>query len=72
MPRTPSKMKLPNSGSALKKEDKLAYEMWLNKKVTRGPAKDRLAAEGLLLQELQGQAPAKRLAKPTVRKKASK
>ena len=72
MPRTTSKMKKAASGSAAKAEDKLAYEMWLGKKINHGPAKERLVAEGLLLQDLQGQGPAKRLGKPAVRKKASR
>jgi hypothetical protein len=69
MPRT---MKPTASGPTLNTEDKLTYEMWLSKKVTRGPVKERLAAEGLLLQELQGQGPPKRSGKPKVRKKASR
>jgi hypothetical protein len=36
------------------KQNKVVYEMWLTKKANRGPMEDRLAAEGLLLKDLQG------------------
>jgi len=36
-----------------KKRDKLAYEVWLTNKANHGSMEDRLAAEGLLLKDLQ-------------------
>jgi hypothetical protein len=41
-------------------EDPLAYELWLTRKVERGPVEERGAAEGLLIQALQRRGPQKR------------
>ena len=54
------------------KEDSLAYEMWLTGEVNHGPVKERGAAEGLLLEELQRRGPQKRSGKTTLKKNVSK
>jgi hypothetical protein len=54
------------------KKDPLAYEMWLTGEIKHGPAEERAAAEGLLLEELQRRGPKKRSGNMTQRKKTSK
>jgi hypothetical protein len=56
MARKDTKTKPTTSRPAVKRQkaNKVAYEMWLTKKASRGPLEDRLAAEGLLLKDLQG------------------
>jgi hypothetical protein len=68
MARKHAKTKPTTSRPASKKRDKVAYEMWLTKKASRGPMEDRFAAEGLLLKDLQGRARPKGLQKVPGRK----
>ena len=50
----------------------MAYEMWLTGEVEHGPVKERGAAEGLLLEELQRRGPQKRSGNTTLKKNVSK
>ena len=72
MARKQTKTKPTTSRPAVnrQKKDKVSYEMWLTKKASRGPLEDRLAAEGLLLKDLQGRGPSRSQKAP--RRKASK
>jgi hypothetical protein len=73
MARKDTKTKATTSPPAVKmqKRNKVAYEMWLTKKASRGPMEDRLAAEGLLLKDLQGRG-RPRLSQKAPKRKASK
>jgi hypothetical protein len=57
--RTKTKPTTSRPAANRQKSKKVAYEMWLTKKASRGPMEDRLAAEGLLLKDLQGQGPSR-------------
>jgi hypothetical protein len=54
------------------KEDPLAYEMWLTGEVDHGSVEERVAAEGLLLDELQRRGTRKRSGNKTLKKNVSK
>ena len=73
MARKQTKTKRPASRPVAKrkKSDKVAFEVWLTKKADHGPMEDQLAAEGLLLNDLQGRSRPKR-SKPKAKRKASK
>ena len=66
--RTKKKRTTSRPGVSRQKRNKVAYEMWLTKKANRGPMEDRLAAEGLLLKDLQGRGRPKRSQKAPRRK----
>jgi hypothetical protein len=70
MARKQTKTKATSSRPAVngQKRNKVAYEMWLTKKASRGPMEDRLAAEGLLLKDLQGRGGPRRSQKAPKRK----
>ncbi len=70
----PAKTKPLASRPSVKREksDKVAYEMWLTQKANHGPMEDQLAAEGLLLKDLQGRGGPKRSQHTASKRKASK
>ncbi|WHZ21769.1 MAG: hypothetical protein OJF47_000881 [Nitrospira sp.] len=73
MPQKQTKRKPAASRPSVKqKEDPLAYEMWLTRKIQHGPVEERGAAEGLLLNELQRRGPRNRLGSKTRKKNLSK
>ncbi|MEP6933383.1 MAG: hypothetical protein ABI988_05525 [Nitrospirota bacterium] len=47
------------------------YEMWPTGEVYQGPVEERVAAEGLLREELQRRGPQKRSGNKTVKKNVS-
>jgi hypothetical protein len=74
MARKQAKTKRPASRPAVKrqKSDKVAYEVWLTKKANHGSMEDQLAAEGLLLKDLQGRGGPKRSKPKAAKRKTSK
>lgn len=74
MPRKQAKTKPTASRPTAKrkKSDKVAFEVWLTKKADHGPMEDQLAAEGLLLKDLQGRGGPRRAKPGAPKRKASK
>jgi hypothetical protein len=72
MSRKQAKTKSRPAQATGRRRNKLAYEMWLTKKAQHGPVEDRLAAEGLLLKDLQQRKGPKRSRKKAAKRKKSK